>query len=591
MLRPVALLLLLAPTLAPAAPSSRPPNIVLVLADDLGAAELGCYGNATRRTPNLDRLAGEGMRFETCYATPLCTPTRVALMTGRFGFRTGYFQMLGSPLTPSADSPAREVGANLTFADVLKAAGYATAMAGKWQLTGSGAGLVRDCGFDSYRMWAYEHNLPPGVMHTGAYEGGGRTARYWNPAIVEDGKYLPTKPDDYGPDLFADFLLDFAKARRDGPFLLYFTMPLTHGPHLETPDPARPGARLPGGFPSNLEYLDHLMGRFVRALDAVSPPEDTVLIFVGDNGTAGRGKGEVTERGVRVPLFVRAPGRVPAGTVSRALVSVTDLFPTMAELAGATVPAGHTLDGRSLVPVLSDPAAAHRPWTFSYLGRGKVLRDGRWLLERAGDGSERLFDCGEARDGAGYREVTDSDAPEVEAARARFATILEDLPGPESRTDLIPPRDPAQPKADAQEKARRKAARQSRRELDRHQGVWRAVSSVREGKDGPPDVIRSIVRTVEGDHVTWSRDGKAFAGTTIELDPAADPPALDVLPDGGRARGRRVLGIYKLDGNTLTIAMADPGGPRPTSFASAPGSRITVQTFRREDAPAPKPAP
>jgi arylsulfatase A len=577
MLRPIALLLLAA-TLAPAAPPGRPPNIVLVLADDLGAAELGCYGNPAHRTPNLDRLAAEGTRFETCYATPLCTPTRVALMTGRFGFRTGYFQMLGAPLTPRADAADREVGNHLTFADVLKERGYATAMAGKWQLTGRGEGLVRDCGFDSYRMWAYENNLPPGVKHTGAYEGGNKTSRYWHPSIVEDGKYLPTRPDDYGPDLFADFLLDFARSHRDGPFLLYFTMPLTHGPHVETPDPDHPGKRLPGGFRSNLEYLDHLMGRFVKALDAISPPEETVLIFVGDNGTAGRGKGTVTERGARVPLIVRAPGRVRAGGVSRALASVTDLFPTMAELAGAAVPAGHELDGVSLAPALGDPGASPRPWTFSYLGKGKILRDARWLLEQAGDGTERFLDCGDSRDGTGYREVTHSDAADVREARARFAAILEDLPGPEVRTDLIPPRDASQPKA----KAQRKAERVARRERERHQGAWRAVSSVREGKAGPPEVIKSIVRTVEGDHVTWTRDGKPFAGTTVELDPDADPPALDVLPDGGRARGQRVLGIYRLEGDTLTIAMADPGQPRPTSFESGPGSRVTVQTFRRE---------
>lgn len=122
----------------------------------------------------------------------------------------------------------------------------------------------------------------------------------------------------------------------------------------------------------------------------------------------------------------------------------------------------------------------------------------------------------------------------------------------------------------------------SQRALDRQQGVWRAVSSVREGQAGPPEVIATITRRVEGNHVTWSRDGKTFAGSTIELRPDAIPAAIDVLPDGGAARGERVLGIYRLEGDTLTIAMADAGAPRPTSFESAPGVRVTVQTFRRE---------
>lgn len=126
----------------------------------------------------------------------------------------------------------------------------------------------------------------------------------------------------------------------------------------------------------------------------------------------------------------------------------------------------------------------------------------------------------------------------------------------------------------------------AQRELARQQGTWRAISAVREGKPGPPEVIATITRKVIGDHVTWSRDGKAFAGTTIVLNPNADPPAIDVLPDGGASRGHRVLGIYKLEGDTLTIAMADADQPRPTSFESPPGARVTVQTFRREPIPA-----
>ena len=146
-----------------------PPNIILVLADDIGAKELGCYGNTQHKTPNLDRLAAEGVRFETCYAMPLCTPTRVALMTGQYGFRTGYFHMSGQPLTPKPATREYAIGDKFTHADLLKQRGYATAMAGKWQLTGKIPNLIHDCGFDSYRMWAYAHNLPEGVEHSSAF--------------------------------------------------------------------------------------------------------------------------------------------------------------------------------------------------------------------------------------------------------------------------------------------------------------------------------------------------------------------------------------------------------------------------------------
>lgn len=422
--------------------AARPPNFIVVLADDLGAAELGCYGNQAHRTPNLDRLAREGMRFETCYATPICSPTRVSLMTGQYGFRTGWFNLIGSPYSPQPSSPAYDVGAKLTFADVLKTRGYATALSGKWQLSGEPATVIRDCGFDEYRMWAYTHNLPAGATHTGGFEDKGKTkpARYWHPCIVENGKYLPTRPDSYGPDLFNEFAIDFLRRHRDRPFCLYYTSPLTHSPYLETPDPRNPARRWPKGFKSSLEYLDHLVGRLVAAVDELGLTERTLILFLGDNGTAGRGKGEITERGARVPFIARGPGLVQAGVVSRALTDITDVLPTLAALAGATVPPGHPLDGRSLAPVLRGEADRHREWIFSFRNRGRLIRDERWLLELdAEKGVERFYDCGDRRDGRDYQSVTQSRSPEVLAARARLDQILKNLPGAENFPGLIPP--------------------------------------------------------------------------------------------------------------------------------------------------------
>lgn len=420
----------------------KKPNFIVVLADDLGAGELGCYGNRKTRTPNLDRLAAEGMRFETCYATPLCTPTRVALMTGQYGFRTGYFNLRRLPFTPREDSPEYEIGKKLTFAHILKTNGYATALAGKWQLPGKHPTLIHDCGFDEYRMWAYLENLPADVKHTGRFEDAQgkshpvKPARYWHPCIVENGKYLPTKPDDYGPDLFNNFVIDFVRRHQDGPFCVYFTQPLTHPPHEPTPDPEHPGQKLPGGMKSNVEYLDHLMGRLVRAVDQLGLKENTIIIFIGDNGTAGHGKGSITEIGVRVPLIVRCPGTVKAGVVSRELTDITDLLPTLLSFAGAKAPPNHKLDGASLVPTLRGVTNEHRPWIFSFLAEGRLLRDKRWLLVDAGKGQVKLFDCGESRDGTGYQDVSDSRSADVLAARKRFETLLQDLPGPENHPGL-----------------------------------------------------------------------------------------------------------------------------------------------------------
>lgn len=405
------------------------PNVIVILADDLGAGELSCYGNTTHKTPHLDQLAADGVRFETFYAMPLCTPTRVSLMTGQYGFHHGFLGMQNPAFRPLKDSPLAEIGNHFTLADLMKSQGYATAQVGKWQLSGTLPTLVRDCGFDEYRMWAYDHNLPTGIQHP-SHEKGGNASRYWHPSIVQNGDYFPTKPDDYGPDLFNEFVIDFANRHRTKPFFIYYTSVLTHGPHLETPDPANPGQRWPASFQSNVEYLDHLMGKLQAGLQSAGLDDNTLIIFIGDNGTANRGKGTLTELGARVPCIVRGPG-VKRGLVSRAVADLTDVMPTLADFSGAPLPKDVPFDGHSLAPVLRGEQSMHREWIYSHLDDGRILRDQRWLLEmaKAGQG-EKFFDCGESRDGTDYRDVTHSTDPEVTAARTRFNTILASLPQP-----------------------------------------------------------------------------------------------------------------------------------------------------------------
>jgi len=415
------------------------PNIILILADDLGAKELSCYGSTRHQTPNLDRMAAEGVRFETFYANPLCTPTRVTLMTGQYGFHNGFLGMQDPAYKPAPNSPQARIGNHFTHADLLKSRGYATALSGKWQLSGELPTLIHDAGFDEYRMWAYDQNLPSGIKHP-AHEGGdrGNACRYWHPSIVENGKYLPAKPDDYGPDLFNDFVIDFARRHKNEPFFVYYTSVLTHSPHLQTPDPTKPGARWPATFKSNLEYLDHLMGKLFASLKAEGLDDKTIVFFIGDNGTGGDGKGTVTELGARVPCIIRGPG-VKRGMVSRALGDLTDIMPTLAELSGAELPKDKPFDGYSLGPVLRGEKAKHRVWIYSHLDAGRVLRDSRWLLEiPKGGKAEKFFDCGESRDGTGYKDVTDSTDPEVKAARKRFADILATMPEPKPREGAEP---------------------------------------------------------------------------------------------------------------------------------------------------------
>ena len=394
-------------------------NLILIMADDCSAGEIGCYGNKEHRTPNLNALARSGVMFKTCWCTPICSPTRAEIMTGRYGFRTRWYHnsmKVPEPLTKR----------NKIFAQILKQAGYATAIAGKWQLPGT----QKEYGFDEPRIWAYEHYLPKGVVHKGAYEQPGKPSRYWHPCILKNGRYLPTNPDDYGPDIYTDFLIDFMSRHKDGPFLLYYPMCLTHGPHYPTPDSLISKRdkmhNSKDNFKANVEYMDKVVGRIVKALDALGLREETVLFFTTDNGTAGIAKNRAKEIGCRVPMIVNCPGVVKAIGPCRELVDFSDVLPTLVDLAGAELPEGYVIDGHSFAPLLLGKHYKRREWIFSYLADKRMLRDKRWLLE--GDG--RFYDCGNSRDGTGYSEVTDSNDPEVVAARKRFAAILTDKPAP-----------------------------------------------------------------------------------------------------------------------------------------------------------------
>ncbi|MHC4369197.1 MAG: sulfatase-like hydrolase/transferase [Planctomycetota bacterium] len=422
-------------TTAAWAANGKPLNFIVIMADDLGAKELGCYGNTKHQTPILDRLAQTGMQFRTSYATPICHPTRFEIMTGKYGHNNGVFHFPGRRGGPKPGSPEDDIARQVTFAQVLKPLGYATAHSGKWQLTGKIPTLINECGFDEYCMWAYKHNLPEGVKHTGGWEGkkGGKASRFWHPSIVKNSKYVPTGPDDYGPDMYTDFIIDFVKRNKDKPFFVYYPMCLTHGPFYATPDTVKSEKQkfknLRTNFKANVEYMDKLVGRIVQALESTGLRENTVVFFTGDNGTGGDGKGQYTELGARVPMIVNCPGVVKPSKPSDELVDLSDILPTLADFARAEPPEG--IDGRSFAPLLRGEKGPTREWIYSYLADRQILRTKRWLLENNGPGHPgRFFDCGDSRDGAGYRDVTHSTDPEVLAAKKRFAEILADKPLP-----------------------------------------------------------------------------------------------------------------------------------------------------------------
>lgn len=420
------------------ASSAERPNVMVILCDDIGAHELALYGHPTHRTPNLDQLGKTGIWFTTGYSTPICHPTRFEIMTGQYGHHNGVYHFPGPPGGPKEDVGVDDISSHLTFGKIFQQAGYATAHAGKWQLSGTHPNLIRECGFDEYCMWAYKHNLPPGVEHTGSWEGkpGQKTGRYWHPSLVQNGEYVKTTEDSYGPDMDSDFLLDFIRRSGEKPFFVYYPMALTHGPFFSTPDSTRTRddrfRQDRANWQANVEYADKIVGKLMTGLESLGKRENTLVIFVGDNGTAGNGKAKTTEMGARVPFIANGPGLVKPVGESRELVDLSDIVPTICEVAKIRLPADHVIDGVSFAPYLRGESRPLREWIYAYLGPQRVVRTKRWLLEnnsmtRFG----QLYDCGESRNGSGYRNVTDSNDPEVQAAKQLMKQILADKPVPD----------------------------------------------------------------------------------------------------------------------------------------------------------------
>lgn len=384
-----ALLLLVAACLQPRA-ATLPPNMIFILADDLGINDLACYGRRDHHTPHLDRLAAAGTRFTSAYcALPICSPSRAAILTGRQPARLHLTTYLpGRPDCASQKLRHPVIRQQLpleekTLAEHLKAAGYATACIGKWHLGGQGFG-PREQGFDFYHA---------GQANT-------------QPSETEGGK------GEY--DLTAQ-VEQFIEAHRDRPFFLYLAHNSLHIPYsARTNLVARNRDAFEPVYAALIETLDDSVGRLLARLDALGLATNTLVIFTSDNGglhvpegphrtithnTPFRaGKGFLYEGGLRVPLIVRWPGRVPAGRVVDAPVVNTDWLPTLLELAGQPVPP--ELDGVSLAALLTGRGPApHRAlfWHFPhYTNQGGqpagAVREGDWkLIEHYEDGRVELF--------------------------------------------------------------------------------------------------------------------------------------------------------------------------------------------------------
>jgi arylsulfatase A len=408
MKRMIAAIAVLGIALAGTAQAGAParPNILFILSDDHGMDGVGCYGSDRfkDKTPHLDALAKSGIRFERCYSTPLCGPSRCTIMTGRYGFRTGGATNRSAVRPSFKDEPS--------VATTLKQAGYVTGMAGKWRQMGD---TPADWGFDEYL--------------TDPTAGGW----YWQKSYTKNGQLIETAEEVYCPDVCMEFAVDFFRRHRREPFYFYYPTHLVHGPILRTPD-SKEGTT--DFYEDNVVYLDKQVGQLVEELERLGLREKTVILFTGDNGTARFGadqaiirgrringmKGTMLEGGSRVPLIASWKGTAPEGRVLEDLVDFSDFFVTFAELAGAKLPQGVALDGHSFAPQLRGEKGSPREWVYVQLGMKWYVCDQGWKLTQYGE----LFDLSDA-------PFVESPVPaetandQAKAARQRLQAVLDKL--------------------------------------------------------------------------------------------------------------------------------------------------------------------
>lgn len=342
-------------------------NIILIMADDLGYETIGANGGESYKTPRIDQLAAKGVRFTECHAQPICTPTRVQIMTGKYNFRN-YVEF------------GKLKRGETTFAHYLKEAGYATCVAGKWQL-GKEKDSPQHFGFDQSLLW--QHTRPRTKEDIGKpYD-----SRFSNPYLERNGVEENYTKGEFGPDLCADFVCEFIEANKDKPFLVYYPMILTHCPFIPVPggpdwDPKDPGSESYKGDPKKfggmVTYMDKLVGRVVDKVDELGLSDKTVILFTGDNGTDrpivskwngqdyAWGKGKTTDAGTRVPLVAVHP-KLKTPVVTDDLVNFTDILPTLCELAGVSFESKNLiLDGRSIVPQLTGEKGQPREYSYCW---------------------------------------------------------------------------------------------------------------------------------------------------------------------------------------------------------------------------------
>lgn len=399
-------------------PKEDRPNILLIVADDLGYEKLGCYGNLDNITPNLDEMASKGTLFTRAYTSPVCTPSRMSIYTGTYAPRHKYNTVL-----PVHLGSKKFVDFNkwTTYAQLLRNEGYLTAVTGKWQL----AALefypqhCQDAGFDSWFVWQIWRDKA-------------KTTRHYNATYNHDGKIKEDIESRFGPDVITEYVINqMKKAKKsDKLFCIQHNMVLPHIPIIQTPEDKRLNRE--GSLDNMINYMDAQIGILLDSLFALNLAGNTLVLFAGDNGTdtveprfirsgiVTGGKGILNDGGTHVPLIAYWPGKVKPNEKADDLIDFADIFPTFCELAGITIPEELSIDGISFIEPLLDRGPGQRKWITAAYQDNFIVFNGKWRLYHK---NNQVLDCRNLPD----EKRADINSEEVKTAIEELLPVLNKL--------------------------------------------------------------------------------------------------------------------------------------------------------------------
>jgi len=433
--------------------SAQQPNFVVILSDDAGFEEFGIYDvkkGVPSNTPNIDRLGQRGVTFKNAWAQSICGPSRSMFLTGNYAVRSGAYDNQIYYMPDGVDQ-SRDSDRLPHFTRVLKDAGYTVAISGKWH-NPAGYDVLshhEELGVDTYNVWNASPKpfekimgkelIPDDTWETAAISGEPKISRYWKPGIIRDGKIVATTMNDYGPDLFAGFIIDFIEQQSQSgkPFLAYYTMVLAHGAHTPTPDLVAQGveasnANVPKGtdegmrnFLAQINYADKLVGNIVAKIEELGIADNTIVIYASDNGTTSSSKSRGVEYGVHVPLTVQGAGIKKRG-MTEELADFTDILPTLAAFAGTMVSEKYHVDGTSLKPFLTGESEHTKDVIYAFPSVATLVRTKDYMLEAVapiyGKPRGRFYKTNGSHDGRGYENITHD--PAYADIRAQFDRYL-----------------------------------------------------------------------------------------------------------------------------------------------------------------------